>query len=182
MVKYEISMSRQHTGSILAAALFFLVCHVYAETPNLGVPASGELVNELDITVLPNGDGLPPGSGNAVVGEKLYMQHCLACHGESGQGGLNNNLVGGHGSLSSNKPAKTVGSFWPYSTTIFDYIRRAMPYTIPGSLGNDDVYALTAYILYLNGIIREKEEMNARTLPEVAMPNRDNFRQMFKAQ
>lgn len=157
-----------------------LAFHAYADSPNLGVPASEELINELDITVLPNGDGLPPGSGNAVDGEKLYMQHCLACHGENGQGGLNNKLAGGHGSLSSKKPVKTVGSFWPYSTTIYDYIRRAMPYAAPGTLSDDDIYALTAYILFLNGIIAEEEVMNARTLPKVSMPNRDNFRQVFE--
>jgi len=103
------------------------------------------------------------------------MTYCLACHGEGGQGATNDRLVGGHGSLASDSPIKTVGSYWPYATTLFDYIRRAMPFTLPGSLTDEQAYALTAYLLELNGIIDEDTVINAQTLPAVEMPNRDGF-------
>jgi S-disulfanyl-L-cysteine oxidoreductase SoxD len=106
----------------------------------------------------------------------VYASHCLACHGERGAGKPNDALVGGIGSLAADKPAmKTVGSFWPYATTIFDYVRRAMPYNESKTLTNDELYAVAAYILQLNGIIGENDTMNAQTLPKVRMPNRDGF-------
>ena len=90
-------------------------------------------------------------------------------------GGVNDTLVGGHGTLTSDRPQKTIGSYWPYATTLFDYVRRAMPYQTPGSLENNELYAVTAYLLHLNGIIEEDKILNAETLPEIEMPNRDNF-------
>ena len=146
-----------------------------AEGPSLGVELSADEVATADITVMPDGEGLPVGSGNAKTGMSVYLANCIACHGEKGIGGINDTLVGGHGSLTSDRPQKTIGSYWPYATTLFDYVRRAMPYQTPGSLGNDDVYAVTAYLLYLNGIIEEDKELNASTLADVEMPNRDNF-------
>ena len=101
---------------------------------------------------------------------------CLVCHGGEGQGQINDRLVGGHGSLAGSAPIKTVGSYWPYATTVFDYIRRAMPYLQPQSLTNDEVYAVTAYILFLNGIVNEDQTMDAEILPGIEMPNRENFR------
>ena len=145
------------------------------EGPNLGMEASPEEVAKWDISIQPDGEGLPPGSGTAVAGEPVYTLHCFSCHGVEGQGQLNDVLVGGHGTLDGPAPRKTVGSFWPYATTVFDYIRRTMPYQQPQSLSDDEVYALTAYLLFLNGIIEEDEVMDAETLPEVRMPNRDNF-------
>ena len=129
----------------------------------------------IDYTILPNGDGLPAGSGTAIQGAAVYQQNCLACHGERGSGGVNDALAGGHGTLTTARPQKTVGSYWPYATTIFDYVRRAMPLQAPGTLDNDQVFAVTAYILYLNDIVEEDEEMNAESLPRVKMPNRDGF-------
>lgn len=146
-----------------------------AEGPGLGVPASPATIAARDISIPPDGTGLPAGSGTAASGEKVYLARCVACHGEKGQDGLHDRLVGGHGSLTSKTPVKTVGSFWPYATTLFDYVRRAMPYQEPRSLEDGEVYALTAYLLYLNGIIGQQEVLNATTLPKVKMPNRDNF-------
>ena len=145
------------------------------ESPNLGVAATPEEVAEWDISIQPDGEGLPPGSGTGAAGEPVYTLHCFSCHGAGGEGALNDVLVGGHGTLDGPAPRKTVGSFWPYATTVFDYIRRTMPYQQPQSLSDDEVYALTAYLLFLNGIIEEDEVMDAETLPQVRMPNRDNF-------
>lgn len=105
----------------------------------------------------------------------MCEQRCQSCHGAKGAGQLNDRLVGGHGTLASKAPVRTVGSYWPYATTVFDYVRRAMPYTQWQSMTNDEVYAVTAYLLHHHGIIGEREEMNAQTLPKVKMPNRDNF-------
>ena len=145
------------------------------EGPNLGVPATPEQIAGWDISIGPDGRGLPAGSGTAGVGKAVYELKCLACHGQEGAGRPNDQLVGGHGTLESPAAVKTVGSYWPYATTLFDYIRRAMPYLQPQSLSNDETYALTAYLLFLNGVIAEDAAMNAQTLPAVAMPNRGNF-------
>jgi cytochrome c len=110
-----------------------------------------------------------------VEGAVVYEQKCQNCHGEKGAGQPNDRLVGGHGTLTSTGPVRTVGSYWPYATTVFDYVRRAMPYTQPHSLSDDEVYAVTAYLLHLNGIIGEADVMDAQTLATVKMPNRDNF-------
>lgn len=154
----------------------FGVSVAYAQdSPGLGRPVGHEEISQVDFTIMPDGEGLPDGSGSAVAGAELYQQYCLACHGEGGTGGINDVLVGGQGSLTTEQPLRTIGSFWPYATTLFDYIRRTMPYQSPGILSNDQIYALTAYLLFLNDIIGEDAELNAETLPAVAMPNRDNF-------
>ncbi|OWS70844.1 c-type cytochrome [Polynucleobacter campilacus] len=140
----------------------------------LGKPITENQIQAWNIDVGPSGAGLPPGSSTATIGEKLYQKQCASCHGDQGQGGVANRLVGG-GSLNTNSPVKTVGSFWPYSTTIFDYVKRAMPHQAPQSLTDDQVYAATAYILYLNKIIPKDAVMDAKTLPLVKMPNRDGF-------
>jgi cytochrome c len=129
----------------------------------------------LDISIPPSGAGLPAGSGTVKQGEAVYTAKCLACHGAKGAGKPADALVGGIGSLASPNPVRTVGSYWPYTTTLFDYVRRAMPTSAPMSLTNDEVYAVSAYILNLNGIIAEDAVMNAQTLPQVKMPNRDGF-------
>jgi cytochrome c len=145
------------------------------EGPGLGEEVTAEELAAVDFTIMPDGDGLPEGSGNAVAGRRVYNQNCLACHGEDGTGGLNDGLAGGHGSLTGPKPQKTVGSYWPYATTIFDYVRRAMPFQTPGSLSNDEIYAITAYLLFINDVIAEDTQINAESLPQVKMPNRGNF-------
>jgi cytochrome c len=143
--------------------------------PGLGQPISAEDLAPWDLSVQPDGAGLPAGSGTAAAGAEIYAVKCIACHGEKGAGGPNDRLVGGQGTLTELAQVRTIGSFWPYASTVFDYIRRAMPFQAPQSLTNDEVYALTAYLLALNGIIDEGEEMNARTLARVRMPNRDGF-------
>ncbi len=158
----------------LLAISFAAFVHA-AESPALGTLASAAEIAAYDLTVMPDGTGLPTGSGSVTQGMELYAQQCLACHGDEGEGGLNDRLAGGHGSLASHAPVKTIGSFWPYATTLFDYIRRAMPYTQPGSLSSDEIYSLTAYLLYINNVVDDKTVMDAQTLPEVVMPNRDNF-------
>jgi mono/diheme cytochrome c family protein len=145
------------------------------ETPNLGRPATQAEVAGWDVSIAPDGRGLPPGSGTPSQGALVYTQKCQACHGEKGVGGPNDRLVGGQGSLASKTPVRTIGSYWPFSTTVFDYVRRAMPFVQPHSLSDNEVYAVTAYLLSLNGIIGEQDVMNAETLPKVKMPNRDNF-------
>ena len=145
------------------------------QSPGLGVEISPEDLAPWNISIEADGTGLPPGSGNVSAGEAIYMVQCIGCHGIEGQGRPNDRLVGGHGTLSDLNPVRTIGSYWPYATTIFDYIRRAMPYTAPKSLNDDQVYALTAYLLYLNGIIAEDDVMDAQSLAQVRMPNRDGF-------
>lgn len=145
------------------------------EGPGLGVEISAEDLAPWDISIETDGSGLPPGSGDVATGEAIYVAQCLACHGEEGAGQPNDRLVGGHGTLSDLNQVRTIGSYWPYASTVFDYIRRAMPFNTPQSLDDDQVYALTAYLLYLNGLIDEDDVMDARSLSRIRMPNRDGF-------
>lgn len=124
--------------------------------------------------VSPDGSGLPRGEGSVVAGEQLYKIKCASCHGIDGKQ-AGNLLVGGRGSLASEQPVKTVGSFWPYATTLYDYIARAMPYDQEKSLSADEVYAITAYVLKLNGILGHSDALNEISLPRVEMPNRFGF-------
>ena len=163
---------------LLAAALALTVLSdaALAEAPNLGRIAAPEEIASWDISIGPDGTRLPPGSGTPRQGEAVYTAKCLVCHGEKGAGKPNDALVGGRGTLVGDQPpVKTVGSFWPYATTLFDYVRRAMPLNESKSLTNDEVYAVVAYLLQLNGIISENETINAQTLQRVRMPNRDGF-------
>src|SRR5262245_29048495 len=146
-----------------------------SKPPTLGTPVSAAEIARWDISIPPSGAGLPAGGGTARQGEKVYEQKCLACHGAKGAGKPADPLAGGVGTLASKAPMRTVGSYWPYATTLFDYVRRAMPITNPLSLTNDEVYAVTAYVLALNGIVGEDAAMNAQSLPQVKMPNRDGF-------
>jgi cytochrome c len=143
--------------------------------PAFGAAASAEEIARSDISIPPSGAGLPAGSGTARQGAAVYAAKCMACHGDKGAGKPADALAGGIGSLATAKPVRTVGSYWPYATTLFDYVRRAMPIGNPLSLTNDEVYAVSAYILYLNGIVAEDAAMTATTLPLVKMPNRDGF-------
>lgn len=148
---------------------------VVAKPPALGAAVSAEEVARWDISIPPSGAGLPAGSGTVAKGESVYTEKCQSCHGPKGAGKPADALVGGIGSLATATPVRTVGSYWPYATTLFDYTRRAMPITAPLSLSNDEVYAVTAYVLYLNGIISADATMNAQSLPAVRMPNREGF-------
>ena len=122
-----------------------------------------------------DGSNLPPGSGGVARGRIVFGEQCASCHGAEGQGAVGDRLVGGQGTLASAKPVRTVGSYWPYASTLFDYIRRAMPQNAPQSLSNDDVYAVSAYILNLNGLLSADATLDARTLSAIKMPNRDRF-------
>ena len=162
----------------LAAALatLALAATAYAQSPNLGKPISPEDLTSWDISIGPDGAGLPPGSGTVKQGEAVFAAKCQACHNDKGAGQPNDRLVGGQGTLPGDKPAiKTVGSYWPYATTLFDYVRRAMPLNESKTLTSDEVYGVVAYLLNLNGIVAEGETINAQTLPKVKMPNRDGF-------
>jgi len=161
---------------MLSAALACTLA-VAAQSPKYGVgrPATEQDVRSLGVTVAPDGKGLPEGSGTAVEGRVLFAQRCAKCHGEKAEGDVGPALVGGRGTLATAKPRKTVGSFWPYATTLWDYIHRAMPFNEPGALNSSQVYAAAAYILYINEIVGEKDVLNAKTLPKIRMPNRDGF-------
>jgi mono/diheme cytochrome c family protein len=169
-------MSMPSRLAAAASALLVLSSPALAEGPGLGRIATPDEIASWDISIGPDGAGLPPGRGTPKQGETVYAEKCVACHGEKGAGKPNDQLVGGRGSLSGDQvPVKTVGSFWPFATTLFDYIRRAMPLNAPKSLSDDEVYAVSAYILRLNGIIGEADAMDAQILPQVQMPNRDGF-------
>jgi len=144
----------------------------------IGNPASAEDLSRF-VSPLPDGRGLPPGSGSVAQGRVLYGASCASCHGNELQGGTGDRLVGGRGTLTNadpkKAPVKTVESYWPYATTLFDYIKRAMPLTAPGSLDDAQVYALTAYILARAHVVADDAVMDARALPQVRMPNRDGF-------
>ena len=164
-----------------ATALCFISCVCEAQHPNLGRPLTPEEIRNLDITVAPDGRGLPPGNGSVSAGATVDAQECQACHGPQGRGGPMERLTGGIGTLASGNAVKTVASFWPSATTIFDYVRRAMPLQAPRSLTNDEVYAVTAYILSIDGIVPQDAVLDAKSLPQVKMPNRDGFQRWWPA-
>ena len=155
---------------------------IFAEVDHekLGKPAQ-DLVTQpqWNLDIAPDGKGLPHGHGTAAEGEKIYNQQCFACHGPEGMGGSAVALTGDVGSLTDKYPEQTVNSYWPYATTLFDYIRRAMPINAPLSLSADQVYALCAYILSRDDIIKKDAELNEETLPQVKMPNRDGFIEIY---
>lgn len=158
-----------------ALAGLMLTSGANAAGPGLGQEIGDDEIGAWDISIAPDGEGLPPGSGSVSDGADLYAAKCVQCHGENGMDGPVDPLAGGEGSLASEAPAKTVGSFWPYATTLFDYTRRAMPYDAPQSLSADELYAITAYVLHLNGIVEEDAVLDAASLPAIEMPNKDGF-------
>ncbi|MSQ55742.1 MAG: cytochrome c [Betaproteobacteria bacterium] len=159
----------------LGVGLALACTSVQAQTFGFGRPATEREIAGWDIDVRPDGKGLPAGGGSAAEGKPLYETHCAACHGMKGEGKPADVLVGGRGTLNTGKPVMTVGSFWAYATTVYDYINRSMPLNAPQSLKPDEVYAITAYLLHLNGIIGVTERMDAQSLPKVQMPNRKGF-------
>jgi S-disulfanyl-L-cysteine oxidoreductase SoxD len=164
-------MSTYRFALLIPAAAICL----FAQQPNLGRQLSPEEVQKLDITISPDGSGLPPGSGTVSAGATIYTQKCQGCHGAQGSGKPQDQLTGGVGSLATAKPVKTPVSYWPRATTLFDYIRRAMPITAPESLTNDEVYSLTAYLLSIDGVVAKDATLDAKSLAQVKMPNKDGF-------
>lgn len=162
---------------IAAALLFCVVFCVVAQAQNVGRPATDAEIKAKDLTVLPTGAGLPVGKGDAARGKSVYKEKCAVCHNDNAEGrpGQYPALAGGVGSLTSDKPLKTVGSYWPYATTLIDFVHRAMPYDNPRTLPVDDVYAVSAFILFKSGIIAETQELNEKSILQVKMPNRDGF-------
>lgn len=163
-------------ASIVSTALLAIALPCAAQTHyGFGRPATPAAIAGWDIDVAPDGKNLPVGSGTVARGREVYNEQCAVCHGPTGEGGVGDKLVGGMGTLSTPKPVKTVGSYWPYATTLFDYIRRAMPLNAPESLSNEDVYAVSGYVLFLNGLVAESATIDAGTLISLKMPNRDGF-------
>jgi len=159
--------------TFLAAA--FSCSAAFAQTPKLGKPISEAEIAAWDIHVAPDGTGLPPGSGTPAQGAKIFAEKCVVCHGPEGKGKPFAALVGGAPLTDGINTTKTIANFWGYPTMIFDFTRRAMPFQAPRTLTNNEVYALTACILSLNKLIGENDVMDAKTLLQVQMPNRDGF-------
>jgi S-disulfanyl-L-cysteine oxidoreductase SoxD len=159
--------------------IFVLAVNAIAQNlNNFGHSPTAEETRRWESVILPDGTGLPRGSGTAVQGEQTYARKCAGCHGDQGEGhpAVGPRLVGGIGTLASKNPVRTVGSYWPYSTSVWDYIHRAMPYfPKPGSLSYDETYSVTAYVLYLNKIVARTDRVDQDTLPKIKMPNRNGF-------
>jgi mono/diheme cytochrome c family protein len=170
---------RRRPAATIAALLFGMtavsVCSAQLPTYGLGRAPTVDEVKAWDLTIPPDVKGLPPGTGTAALGKAIYTERCASCHGPKGNDGKYDPLVGGRGTLNTDKPVRTIGSYWPYATTLWSYINRSQPFDEPGSLTHDQVYAVTAYLLHLNGIIGQDDVIDARTLPAVKMPNRDGF-------
>ena len=161
----------------LSAILLVATVTLSAQSPRyqVGRPPTPEEIRELGSAIAPDGTGLPAGSGTVAAGREIFAAQCARCHGPNGEGDIGARLVGGQGTLATPRPLKTVGSFWPYATTLWDYINRAMPFDRPGLLQPPEVYAVVAYVLNLNGIVEPDRMIDATSLPKVKMPNRDGF-------
>lgn len=149
--------------------------HKRPHSYGLGRPATDQEIQQWNIDVAPTGEGLPLGRGTAKKGAAIFAAHCASCHGPTGKEGPMDRLVGGVGTLDSSSPVKTIGSYWPYATTVYDYVHRTMPFPAPQSLSADEVYSVVAWLLYQNGIIAEDTILDAHSLPSVIMPNRNGF-------
>ena len=165
------------TRSVIVMLWLAAAVPLAAQSPTYGVgrPPTPEEIRGLGAAIAPDGAGLPEGSGTVAAGRALFAAQCSRCHGPNGEGNVGPILVGGQGTLASPKPLKTVGSYWPYATTLWDYINRAMPFDQPGLLKPPEVYAAVAYILNLNGVIRADQVVDAKSLPRIVMPNRNGF-------
>lgn len=161
---------------LAAVALIGFATASHGQTKyGFGTPATDADVAAWNLDIDAAGKSLPAGRGTVKAGKELYDAQCASCHGEKGEGGIGDRLVGGQGTLATPKPVKTIGSFWPYAPTLFDYVRRAMPLNAPQSLTNDEVYALSAYLLHLNGLLKDDATLDAKSLAAVKMPNRNGF-------
>jgi mono/diheme cytochrome c family protein len=168
-------MRKLYVGASAAVVVACATC-AQAQSPyGIGRSATPAEIAGWNIDIDRYGNNLPPGSGNVSHGREVFDQQCAACHGTRGEGGVGDRLVGGQGTLATPKPVRTVGSYWPYAPTLFDYIRRAMPQNAPQSLSNEDVYAVSAYILNLNGLLAADATLDAKTLSAIKMPNRSMF-------
>ena len=168
-------LRKRHIAVFAAVALACATSARAQSRYGLGRPATPAEIAGWNIDTDREGHNLPPGSGTVSHGQEVFDQQCAACHGAKGEGGVGDQLAGGQGTLATPKPVRTVGSYWPYAPTLFDYIRRAMPQNAPQSLSNDDVYAVSAYILHLNGLLPAGATLDARTLAAIKMPNRSMF-------
>ena len=171
-------MLRMHEAFATAVGTVLIVyaTGAYAQSKyGIGHAATPAEIAGWNLDIGRDGSGLPPGSGTVSHGAEVFAQQCAACHGEKGEGGIGDRLVGGQGTLATPHPVRTVGSYWPYAPTLFDYIRRAMPQNAPESLSNDDVYAVSAYILNLNGLLPSDAALDAKSLTAIKMPNRKMF-------
>lgn len=170
-------MSRWARAALLAATVAASSGPAFAEKLGLGREATEKEIEGWDIGVRPDGRGLPPGKGTVAQGEELFQAHCAACHGEFGEGKDRwPALAGGHGSLMNERPDKTIGSFWPATSTVFDYVRRAMPFGNAQSLDNDQIYAIVAYLLFLNDIVKDQGfELSQSNFASIRLPNADGF-------
>ena len=162
-------------GSVWASGVFSADSVGNVSPYGLGRPATEKELQHWNIDVAPSGEGLPPGRGTVKQGAQIYARTCAQCHGPSGVEGPSPPLVGGRNTLRTANPVKTIGSYWPYATTLYDYVYRAMPFSAPQSLTPDEVYSVVAWLLHRDGIIDESTVIDAHSLPAVRMPNRDGF-------
>jgi S-disulfanyl-L-cysteine oxidoreductase SoxD len=170
---WRVAPSAAALGAV--AALVAMPAMMFGQSLHVGrAPTPAEL-KAIDIEVTPDGRGLPPGRGTAAAGKDIYTRRCETCHSATGKDGPQDVLVGGQGSLATSRPLKTVGSYWPYATTLWDYINRAMPFDHPSTMTTNEVYSTTAYLLFMNGIVGEQDVLSETTLPQVKMPNRNGF-------
>tara|TARA_B100000029_G_scaffold514248_1_gene616343 strand:- start:224 stop:769 length:546 start_codon:yes stop_codon:yes gene_type:complete len=164
---------------LIAIGISFLFADT-KNTPHLGQEISSQEIAIWDNSIFPDGEGLPNGEGSVHEGEKIFNIKCLVCHGKKGLGHTADQLAGAQMSLTSQYPEKTIGSYWPYATTLFDFIRRSMPMDAPGSLTDNETYSLTAYLLYLNNIFDENGKMSAEELVKIKMPNHNGFINIYE--
>jgi hypothetical protein len=169
----RVAPSAAALGAVVALAA--MPALIFGQSLHVGrAPTPAEL-KAIDSEVTPDGKGLPAGSGTAAAGKDVYTRRCETCHSATGKDGPQDVLVGGQGSLATARPLKTVGSYWPYATTLWDYINRAMPFDHPSTMTTNEVYSTTAYVLFMNGIVGEQDVLDETTLPQVKMPNRSGF-------
>ena len=167
---------REMCGIALAIVLCACGSGAQAQSPyGIGRPATPAEIAGWNIDIGRDGSNLPKGRGSVSRGREVFAEQCASCHGEKGEGGLGDRLAGGQGTIGAGKPIRTVGSYWPYAPTLFDYVRRAMPQNAPQSLSDEDVYAVSAYVLNLNGLVGADATLDAKSLAAVKMPNRDRF-------
>jgi S-disulfanyl-L-cysteine oxidoreductase SoxD len=164
-----------HIAMLAAVALACATSAQAQSSYGIGRPATPAEIAGWNIDIDREGHNLPPGNGTVSQGREMFDLQCAACHGAKGEGGIGDRLAGGQGTLATPNPVRTVGSYWPYAPTLFDYIRRAMPQNAPQSLSNDDVYAVSAYVLHLNGLLPADATLDASTLSAIKMPNRGMF-------
>lgn len=158
------------------------IANAEPSSPQLGKPADALTLKNWSSDIFPDGEDLPPGNGTAAAGKKIYEKYCLSCHGVNGSGDSADELAGAQHALTDDPPDKTIGSYWPYATTIFDFTRRSMPLDKPGILDNDQLYAVTAYLLFLNNLVQENDVLDAQTLPKIKMPNRNGFIDVYRSE